>query len=327
MKFSIIGIMSLGLATLANAACSNKAFYQCGGKGFKGETCCDSGYTCKTYNEWFSQCIQETSNNNGSNASSNTNNNNNINNNNNNVSSARIFIAGDSTVDNKGGGNGTVGWGKLLSNYVTIPVYNHARAGRSTRSFMREGKWDALINDVKEGDYVFIEFGHNDGGGPYQEKERGVVDGEGDNSVTVRLSSGEMEVVHTYSWYLRTFANQVRAKKANPIILTQTPRKVFQNGRIETPGRFVTYAMNVAKQLGIPCIDMYNYIARQYESLGEGYLNQNKYFPNDNVHTSEAAADLNTRILVNAFSKCEKIPGLAAVLNDKGKAVNLICAK
>jgi len=341
MKFGIVGLISLGLANLANAACSNKAFYQCGGANFKGETCCDSGYTCKVYNEWFSQCIPSgnTNNNNtGNNNNNNTgnNNNNNTGNNNNNTgnnnssavaNTARVYLAGDSTVDNKGGGNGTAGWGKFLGDYLSIPVYNHARAGRSTRTFMREGKWDYLINEVKEGDYVFIEFGHNDGGGPYHEKERGVADGDGDNVVTVTLKDGTREDVHTFPWYLRTMANQVKAKKANPILLTPTPRNVFQNGKIEQPNRFSTYAISVAKQLGIPCIDMYNYIARQYESLGANYLIQNKYFPNDNVHTSETAADLTARILVNAFSRCEKISGLAASLNDKGKAVNLKCAK
>jgi len=329
MKFGFVGLVSLGLAGLANAACSNKAFYQCGGTNFKGETCCDTGYSCQKYNEWFSQCIPSGGNTNTNPSTGNNNNPSTGGNNNNNASkpSFSVYLAGDSTVDNKGGGSGTVGWGKFLGDYLSVPVYNHARAGRSTRTFWREGKWEYLVNEVKAGDYVFIEFGHNDGGGPYHEKERGVADGDGDGAVVVTLKDGTREEVHTFPWYLKTMAKQVLAKNAHPILLTPTPRKVFQNGRIEQPNRFSTYAINVAKQLGIPSIDMYNYIARQYESLGENYMNQNKYFPNDNVHTSEAAADLSARILVNAFSRCEKISELANALNDKGKAVNLKCAK
>jgi len=226
-----------------------------------------------------------------------------------------------------GNGGKTVGWGKYLGNYVTIPVYNHAKSGRSSRSFIREGRWDALIKDVKAGDFVFIEFGHNDGGGPTNEKERGSVVGEGDETVTVTLSSGETEVVHTFSWYLRQMANQVLAKKAHPVLLTQTPRKIFNNGKIEAPGRFHTYTTNLAKELAIPCIDMYNYIARQYETMGEAYLESNGYFPVDYLHSSPTGADLNARILVNAFSNCEKIPELAAVLSNEGKAVKLSCTK
>ncbi|ORY38943.1 rhamnogalacturonan acetylesterase, partial [Neocallimastix californiae] len=210
-----------------------------------------------------------------------------------------IFIAGDSTGDSSPGyGGKTVGWGKFLSNYVSIPVNNYAKSGRSTRTFWREGRWNTLINGVTEGDYVFIQFGHNDGGGPNDEKERGCVNGTGNETVTVTLKSGKKEVVHTFSWYLRQMVNQVLAKKAHPIILSQTPRKIFKKGKIEAPGRFRTDAMNVAKELGIPFIDMYNYIARQYESLGENYLVKNGWFPADYLHTSAKGADFNAKLLI-----------------------------
>jgi rhamnogalacturonan acetylesterase len=121
--------------------------------------------------------------------------------------------------------------------------------------------------------------------------------------------------------------NQVLAKKAHLIILSQTPRKIFKKGKIEAPGRFCTDAMNVAKELGIPFIDMYNYIARQYESLGENYLVKNGWFPADYLHTSAKGADFNAKLLINVFSNCEKIPELIAVLNNNGKAVNYKCQK
>jgi rhamnogalacturonan acetylesterase len=61
MKFIIIGIVSLSIANFVNAACIS-AYGQCGGKNFKGETCCVSGYVCKETNEWYAQCVPETSN-------------------------------------------------------------------------------------------------------------------------------------------------------------------------------------------------------------------------------------------------------------------------
>jgi len=355
MKMNLKALILISVFALAdtfvNAACSN-AFGQCGGSNYRGENCCVSGYYCKYYNEWFSQCIPG-----------------------NTTTTSRvrtvgtqptavvqqpqqpaqpqqptqpqiptqpqmptqpqqpaaniaIHIAGDSTCDGTTANQGqTVGWGKFVSNYVTCPVNNHAKAGRSARSFWREGRWTTLINGVKPGDYVFIQFGHNDGGGPNHEKERGCVDGTGDETVTVRLSSGETEVVHTFPWYLRQMVKQVFDKQANPILLTQTPRKIFTNGKIEAPGRFHDYTIMVAKELNIPCLNMNQYIARQLESLGEQYLDNNKWFPVDYLHPSPVAADFIAKILVNTFHNCEPIEGLINVLNDKGREVKYDCRK
>ncbi|ORX86679.1 SGNH hydrolase [Anaeromyces robustus] len=335
---SLILIAFLALFNYANCAC-NTAWGQCGGDTYRGEKCCVSGYYCKYYNQWFSQCIP-----------GNTTTTSRVRTNesttqvvtktttvvnpttaapqptNNTPKPNTLFIAGDSTGDSTTANGGkTVGWGKFLSNYVTCNVQNHAKSGRSARTFWREGRWTTLMNGVQAGDYVFIQFGHNDGGGPYHEKERGCVDGTGNESVTVTLKSGEKEVVHTFPWYIRQMANQVLAKKAHPILLTQTPRKIFTNGKIETPGRFHDYMIMVAKELNIPCINMFKYIARQYESLGEAYLNNNGWFPVDYLHPSPTAADFDAKLLVNAFSKCQPISELIAVLNDKGKAVNYDC--
>jgi rhamnogalacturonan acetylesterase len=76
-----------------------------------------------------------------------------------------IYLAGDSTMAATGGGDGaTAGWGSYLPNYVNLTVVNNAIGGRSARSFTREGRFTAMANNVKSGDYVVIEFGHNDGG-------------------------------------------------------------------------------------------------------------------------------------------------------------------
>lgn len=318
MNSKSILVTIVALLGYVNAAC-NKAFYQCGGTNFKGENCCVSGYYCKKYNNWFSQCVPGSETPSKTNGAAPT------------IIASKptvtrtIFIAGDSTGDSKTANNGkTVGWGKFLSDYVTCNVSNQAKSGRSARTFWREGKWNNLINGVKEGDYVFIQFGHNDGGGPTHEKERGCANGTGNETVTVTLKSGEKEVVHTFPWYIRQMANQVLAKKAHPILLTQTPHKVFKNGKIEAPNRFHDYMIMVAKELNIPCINMYKYIARQYESLGEAYLNKNNWFPVDYLHPSPVAADFDARLLVNAFSKCEPISELVAVLNDKGDRKSVV---
>jgi rhamnogalacturonan acetylesterase len=75
-----------------------------------------------------------------------------------------VFLAGDSTMTAKGNNDGTAGWGVYLNQYINLTVTNNAIAGRSARSFTREGRFDAMAPNVKAGDYVIIEFGHNDGG-------------------------------------------------------------------------------------------------------------------------------------------------------------------
>ena len=77
-----------------------------------------------------------------------------------------IFMIGDSTMANKSltGENPERGWGQMLPGYLSeeIRVDNHAVNGRSSKSFIDEGRWEKVISQVKKGDYVFIQFGHND---------------------------------------------------------------------------------------------------------------------------------------------------------------------
>ncbi|WP_373736676.1 GDSL-type esterase/lipase family protein, partial [Bacteroides heparinolyticus] len=77
-----------------------------------------------------------------------------------------IFMIGDSTMADKDltGGNPERGWGQMLPGYLSeeIRVDNHAVNGRSSKSFIDEGRWDKVLSLVKKGDYVFIQFGHND---------------------------------------------------------------------------------------------------------------------------------------------------------------------
>lgn len=94
-----------------------------------------------------------------------------------------------------------VRWGVYAPNYFTgATVVNKAISGRSARSFTREGRWTEVQNLLKSGDFVVIEFGHNDGGSP-SSSDRAAVGGEGDETQTVTLSNGTKEVVHTFPWY------------------------------------------------------------------------------------------------------------------------------
>lgn len=75
-----------------------------------------------------------------------------------------LYLAGDSTMVSSGNNDGTAGWGAFLPNYTSITVVNEAIAGRSARSYTREGRFNTIASQLKPGDFVVIEFGHNDGG-------------------------------------------------------------------------------------------------------------------------------------------------------------------
>jgi len=354
MKFINIIAYSLSIVGLANAAC-NGAYAQCGGVNFKGENCCVNGYTCKVLSDWYHQCVPGTTNNksnnnnNGNTAKNNAaapapapsppkNNNNNNNNNvvlppknppnnanNNNNAGANkigtIYIAGDSTADNNGANNGkTAGWGKYLGDYFSVPVNNQAKSGQSARTFWRDGRWNALIKNVRKGDYVLIEFGHNDTGGPNTVAKKGSVVGTGNETVKVGN-----EIVHTFPWYIRQMAKQVLDKGATPVLMSNTPNFSFNKGKVPASGRFGGYMKLVAEEMKIPFIDHYNYIARQWEKLGENNIKSKNWFPTDYKHTAPGAADFNAQMIVNA-AKCQNIKDLVSALNTKGNQVKYSCS-
>ena len=234
-----------------------------------------------------------------------------------------IFIAGDSTADGRGANNGkTAGWGKYLGDYLKVKVQNHAVSGQSARTYYRDGGWNNLIKEVSKGDYVFIQFGHNDVGGP-NKNPKGAAGGEGDETVTVNVN-GKDEVVHTFPWYIRYFANQVLEKGATPLVLSLTPNFSFVDGKIPEPSRFAGYMKLVSEELKIPFIDHYNYIARNWEVLGEKYIREHNWFPADYKHTSPEAADFNAKMVISGI-KCKKIKDLLDVLGSKADTVNYPC--
>lgn len=131
-----------------------------GGIGWTGSTTCQSGLTCVYENDYYSQCLASSSSSAAATTSGTTTS----------TAAARVptvFLCGDSTMAEGGGGSGTQGWGHYLQySFATsvAVINNEAIAGRSARSFSREGRFDTVVASVQSGDWVVIEFGHNDGG-------------------------------------------------------------------------------------------------------------------------------------------------------------------
>ncbi len=151
-----------------------------------------------------------------------------------------IFLAGDSTMAAKAPDKKPeAGWGEMLESRFkpgTVKVDNRAMNGRSTTSFIAEGRWKALIESVSKGDYVFIQFGHND-----QKKDK----------------PGVYAPPEQYRANLANFVKDVREKGANPILLTSIARRRYEGGRlVPTHGDYPGFVREAAKELNVPLIDM-----------------------------------------------------------------------
>lgn len=212
-----------------------------------------------------------------------------------------VFVVGDSTVKNADNDeDGMWGWGSVLAEWfdpARITVENHAMAGRSARTFLDEGRWDKVYNALQPGDFVLIQFGHNDAGAINTGKARAELPGSGYESRVFKMEkTGKYQVVYTYGWYLRKFIMDVLEKGAMPIVLSHTPRNKWDNGSIErNTDSFGRWTREAAEQTGACYIDLNRITGDKLETIGldEGLRKVNAYFKRDHTHTSKEGARLN----------------------------------
>src|SRR6266852_4086021 len=160
-----------------------------------------------------------------------------------------LFVVGDSTANNNA--NGAQGWGDPFISYFDakkINVLNRARGGRSSRTFITEGLWDKVLSEMKRGDFVLIQFGHNDAGATNDaSRARGSLPGTGEETQEIdNVLTKKHEVVHTYGWYMRKMIADTKAKGAMPIVMSLTVRNIWKNNRVERgSGKFVLWAAEI----------------------------------------------------------------------------------
>ena len=218
-----------------------------------------------------------------------------------------VFIVGDSTARN----GADLGWGDHfapLFDTSRLNVANRAHAGRSSRTFINEGLWSAVLSEMKPGDFVLIQMGHNDGGDLGGPKPRGTLKGIGDETQDVPQTTGplagKVETVHTYGWYIRKYIADTRAKGASPILLSLTVRNVWKDGpdgkpHIERDMGYDALLRQLASSEHVPFIDMTSLAADHFESIGPQATAA--CFPIDHTHTSAACADLNAHFVAQAL--------------------------
>ena len=207
-----------------------------------------------------------------------------------------IFMIGDSTMANKNleNSNQERGWGQLLPAFLNenIRVDNHAQNGRSSKSFIDEGRWNKVISQVKPGDYVFIQFGHND-----QKAD----------------SARHTEPASTFKANLKRFISETREKKGIPVLFTSIIRRHFdETGKlIDTHGAYIDATKEVAKETATTLIDLNNLTHNWIESLGdETSRNFFMWEKKDNTHLNIKGAKAIALMTVNELAKA--IPDLSA---------------
>ena len=220
-----------------------------------------------------------------------------------------LFIIGDSTVRNTGAGQ--LGWGQALPAFfdtTRLHIVNNAMAGRSTRTFISEGRWTKTIAAIKPGDYLIMQFGHNEGSPPDTTKtgRRGVLRGTGPETKSLVWPDGHPETVNTYGWYLRKFIQEAKAKGATPVVCSMIPRNEWKDGKVQRADQdFGKWAAEVAQQEGVEFINLNDITARKYEQLGPEETK--KFFPGDHTHTNAAGAQLNAASVVDGIRADKKL--------------------
>ena len=166
----------------------------------------------------------------------------------------RIFLVGDSTMADKPlVDNPEHGWGQMLPLFFTheVQILNHAKNGRSTKNFITEGRWKAIHDQLQPGDYVFIQFGHNDA--KFED--------------TARFAAPRPD----YKNNLVKFVREARDKSAIPVLLTPIARREFDStgNYVGTHGDYPAVMKEVAKEENIPLIDMFEQSKKMVVLLGD----------------------------------------------------------
>jgi lysophospholipase L1-like esterase len=166
----------------------------------------------------------------------------------------KVYLIGDSTMcDYEPERAPVTGWGMPFRIFFdfTVEIDNRARGGRSTRTFISEGRWQPVAENLKEGDYVLIQFGHNDEAKEERYKDR-------------------YTPVPDYKTNLVKFIAETKARKAKPVLITPVSRLRFKDGKaLETHAEYTAAVYEVAKQQNVPLIDLDKKSRELYQQLGE----------------------------------------------------------
>jgi lysophospholipase L1-like esterase len=224
-----------------------------------------------------------------------------------------LFFVGDSTVKNgKGDGSGNMwGWGDLMAplfDTTKIKLENDALGGTSSRTYITKGLWDKVLAKIQKGDYVILQFGHNDSS-PLDDtaRARGTIKGVGDSAKEIyNPITKQQEVVHTYGWYLSKMVNEAKAKGATVFICSPIPRNDWKEGKVirYNGSGYGLWAKQTAESTAAIFIDLNSITADTYDSMGQEAVKP--LFPNEHTHTSREGAAINAASVVKGIKELKK---------------------
>ena len=209
-----------------------------------------------------------------------------------------VHLIGDSTVSLYAANVfPRMGWGQVfgsLFNSAGIAVSDKALSGRSSKSFYDEGAWTPVLNALKAGDYVFIQFGHND------------------EKTATNLHT---DPYTTYEQYLSIYIDGAKAKGAFPILVTPVERNGWSAGKVKAShGSYPDAMRQLAVAKGVPLIDLTARSTAKYQSLGQTYTTSNVFmnltagqYPNypsgnaDNTHFQQNGANIIAKLVTDGI--------------------------
>ncbi len=212
-----------------------------------------------------------------------------------------FWMIGDSTVLNgrDTGSNGQWGLGNpmhLFFDEKKMNVQNHGVGATNTRTYMNdENDWAAILDQIKPGDYLFVLFGHNnDGAAPIggTVDQRNTIAGNGEETANYNNPhTGQVEIVHTYGWYLRKYVTDAQAKGAALTILcSPMPRNRWTGGELNPNADFVEWTKEAASQSGASFVDLDGIMRAKYAVWGEKKVTDELFPEGEYLHSDWAGA-------------------------------------
>lgn len=220
-----------------------------------------------------------------------------------------LWIIGDSTVrqGNDIGDIGQWGWGNPIYHYfdtARLNVQNRAVGGTSSRTFYT-GQWKWIVDDIKPGDYLIMQFGHNDDIALNDaQRARGTIKGNGEETEEIdNMLTKQHEVVHTYGWYIRKFIAEAKEKGAvMAIVCSPIPRNNW-SANMTNANQYGQWAEAAAKQMNMPYLDLNKRARDKYIAAGQQKVTD-EYFPQgETTHTSWAGAVTNAECVIEGLKE------------------------
>jgi len=230
----------------------------------------------------------------------------------------KIYLIGDSTVcDQDLKRYPVTGWGTPFADYFSsqVLIRNHAKGGRSTRTFLEENRWKPITDSLKSGDYVLMQFGHND-----EAKEP--------------QYAARYTPVSDYKKNLIKFIQETRSKKACPILITPVSRRVFKDGEAQlTHVEYSAAVLQIGAEYNVPVIDLDSSSRMLYNRLGEQKSKwlfmeldsaEHPIYPkgrHDNTHFNDYGARIIAELVLNEI-KSQKLPLADKIMNSRSSNAN-----